>query len=107
MDDEDTEPPVPAGLGNLSASLQAVADFLEIDEDLIAVAAASSPPIREPSGFAEWVASRPAEEKDALLARVALAERPVGRRELAGQLFGEADDPLGALRWCLADLRRA
>jgi DNA-binding SARP family transcriptional activator len=43
----------------------------------------------------------------ALLARVALAERPVGRRELAGQLFGEADDPLGALRWCLADLRRA
>jgi hypothetical protein len=26
VDDEDTEPPVPAGLGNLSASLQAVAD---------------------------------------------------------------------------------
>jgi len=42
----------------------------------------------------------------ALLARVALAERPVERRELAGELFGEADDPLGALRWCLADLRR-
>ncbi len=43
----------------------------------------------------------------ALLARLALAERPVGRRELAGELFGEADDPLGALRWCLADLRRS
>jgi hypothetical protein len=43
VDDEDTEPPVPAGLGNLSASLQAVVDFFEIDEDLIAVAAASSP----------------------------------------------------------------
>jgi DNA-binding SARP family transcriptional activator len=43
----------------------------------------------------------------AVLARVALAERPVGRRELAGELFGEADDPLGALRWCLADLRRS
>jgi tetratricopeptide (TPR) repeat protein len=28
------------------------------------------------------------------------------RGELAGELFGEADDPLGALRWCLADLRR-
>ena len=42
----------------------------------------------------------------ALLARVALAERPLTRGELAAELFGEADDPLGALRWCLADLRR-
>jgi len=42
----------------------------------------------------------------ALLARVALAERPLARGELAAELFGDADDPLGALRWCLADLRR-
>jgi len=42
----------------------------------------------------------------ALLARVALAERPLSRGELAGELFSEADDPFGALRWCLADLRR-
>ena len=42
----------------------------------------------------------------ALLARVVLAERPLTRSELAAELFGEADDPLGALRWCLADLRR-
>jgi hypothetical protein len=28
VDDEDTEPPVPAGLGDLSAPLQAIADFL-------------------------------------------------------------------------------
>jgi DNA-binding SARP family transcriptional activator len=42
-----------------------------------------------------------------VLARVTLAGRPVGRRELAGELFGEADDPLGALRWSLADLRRS
>jgi hypothetical protein len=72
--DEDTEPPVPAGLGNLSASLQAITDFLDIDEDLIAVAAAASPPIQEPGGLAEWVASLPGEEKDALLARVAVGE---------------------------------
>jgi DNA-binding SARP family transcriptional activator len=43
----------------------------------------------------------------ALLARVALAERPQQRRELAAELFCDADDPLGALRWCLADLRRS
>jgi tetratricopeptide (TPR) repeat protein len=42
-----------------------------------------------------------------VLARVALAGRAVGRRELAGELFGEADDPLGALRWSLADVRRS
>ena len=50
-----------------------------------------------PRGLKSW----------AVLARVALAGRPVGRRELAGELFGEADDPLGALRWSLADLRRS
>jgi DNA-binding SARP family transcriptional activator len=42
----------------------------------------------------------------ALFARVVLAARPLARGELAAELFGEADDPLGALRWCLADLRR-
>jgi len=74
VDDEDTEPPVPADLGQLSASLQAIVDFLEIDEDLIAVAAASSPSIQEPRGMAGWIASLPAKEKDALLARVAAGE---------------------------------
>src|SRR5579862_2861795 len=74
VDEDDTEPPVPAGLGALSASLQAVADFLEIDEDLIAVAAAASPSVQEPAGLAEWVASLPPEEKDTLLARVAAGE---------------------------------
>ena len=74
VDDEDTEPPVPAGLGNLSASLQAIVDFLEIDEDLIAVAAASSPSVQEPEGIAGWIASLPEQEKDALLARVAAGE---------------------------------
>jgi hypothetical protein len=74
VDDEDAEPPVPAGLGNLSAGLQAAVDFFEIDEDLIAVAAAASPAIQEPEGMAGWIASFPAQEKDALLARVAAGE---------------------------------
>jgi DNA-binding SARP family transcriptional activator len=43
----------------------------------------------------------------ALLAYLMLAERPPGRRRLAELLFGDADDPLGALRWTLAELRRA
>ncbi|MET3806435.1 DNA-binding SARP family transcriptional activator [Nakamurella sp. UYEF19] len=43
----------------------------------------------------------------AVFARIALAERPVLRTELAMELFGEADDPAAALRWALADLRRS
>ena len=69
-----TPSPRSAGLGNLSASLQAVVDFFEIDEDLIAVAAASSPSVQEPKGMAGWIASLPELEKDALLARVAAGE---------------------------------
>lgn len=36
-----------------------------------------------------------------------LGRRPPGRRKLAELLFSEADDPLGALRWSLAQLRQA
>lgn len=43
----------------------------------------------------------------ALLARVLLSKRPVERQSLAVELFAEAVDPLGALRWCLAALRKA
>ncbi len=43
----------------------------------------------------------------AVLAYLVLAERPVARTRLAGLIFGDADDPRGALRWTLAQLRRA
>ena len=43
----------------------------------------------------------------ALLAYLLLTERPTGRARLAELLFAEADDPLRALRWSLAEIRRA
>ena len=43
----------------------------------------------------------------ALLAFLLLGERPPTRSQLGSLLFAEADDPLGALRWCLAEMRRA
>lgn len=49
----------------------------------------------------------PGKQPWALLARLLLSDRPVGRRTLASELFCDAKDPLGALRWCLASLRRA
>ena len=42
----------------------------------------------------------------ALLAFLLLTERAPTRSQLASLLFTEADDPLGALRWCLAEIRR-
>ena len=53
-------------------------------------------PPRPPRGRKSW----------ALLAYLLLAERPPSRRHLAELLFADADDPLGALRWTLAELRR-
>ena len=53
-------------------------------------------PVRPPRGRKAW----------ALLGYLLLAERPPSRAHLAGLLFGDADDPLGALRWTLAELRR-
>lgn len=43
----------------------------------------------------------------AVLARVLLADRAPTRRELSAELFPEAADPLGSLRWCLASIRKA
>ena len=61
----------------------------EIERDGVVVA--------PPRGHKAW----------AVLGYLVLAERPVARARLAGLVFGDADDPLGALRWTLAQLRRA
>lgn len=42
----------------------------------------------------------------ALLAYLLLSERPAPRVQLASLLFDEAEDPLRALRWSLAEVRR-
>jgi hypothetical protein len=41
--DADVEPPVPPGLGTLTAAQQALADFLRLDDDLLTTAAEASP----------------------------------------------------------------
>ena len=43
----------------------------------------------------------------ALLALLALSNRPISRQRVATMLFDRAEDPLGALRWTLAQLRRS
>src|SRR2546427_5671634 len=54
-------------------------------------------PVAGPRGNKAW----------ALLGYLLLCRQPPSRRRLAELLFCEADDPLGALRWSLAQLRQA
>ncbi len=73
-EEDETEPPVPAGLNRLTASLERFAEFLRLDSDLIEVAAAESSgtaPIGPSSDeLASWVAELPEAEKNKLLLRL-------------------------------------
>lgn len=84
--DEDVlEPGVPPGLGELTAALGAVAEFLRIDPDLVAVAAERSAPLKADDTLANlpgWLAQLPAERKDAFLLRAARGDGARVRAEL-------------------------
>jgi FtsZ-interacting cell division protein YlmF len=95
LDDEDVEPPVPPGLGRLSASLQSLAEFLRIDEDLIDVAAQTSRPIMDVRGkqkeIRKWVNNLQADEKDDVLTRVICGEDVSPATELLRRFVKEYD----------------
>jgi hypothetical protein len=86
LPDKAKEPPVPPGLKELTAPLQAFVDFLGIDTELIGVAAERSGPrgAAEPSAgeLEEWIRSLAASEKDEWLLRIARGDEPHARRSL-------------------------
>ena len=68
--EDDLEPTVPAGLGELSAPLRSLIEFLGIDEDLVEVAASASAPLNigpDREELATWIQSLPEKEKNNLL----------------------------------------
>jgi hypothetical protein len=101
LDDDNVEPPVPAGLAELSASLKSFTEFLRVDPDLIEVAASESPPLASTDSSDQdvraWIAKLPGDKKDAFLARLIAGEVALAgelfqrmRRELAGNDAGRA-----------------
>ncbi|MBP0458319.1 hypothetical protein [Streptomyces montanisoli] len=90
------EPPVPAGLAELTAPQRALADFLRVDEDLLTVAARASTALsRKPAKptkreLAPLIAAVPPKEKDALLLRLALGPEPGLHTEFLRRLRGAA-----------------
>jgi hypothetical protein len=82
---DEPEPPVPPGLGALNAPLNALADFLYVGADLIAVAAVRSQPVNDRAAreqFGQWIAGLPESEKTALLSRLAIDNEHGLRAEL-------------------------
>lgn len=88
--DDDREPAIPPGLGTLTAAQQALAHFLRLDDDLVAVAARRSPPVEpvtdDPDTLLARAARLPVAEKDRVLAQVLRGEVLRARTELLRRL---------------------
>jgi hypothetical protein len=95
LDDDDEEPLCPPGLGTLSAALEAFVDFMRIDRDLIAAAAAGSPELvaSEEDALRRWVVAMPEAEKTALLVRLVSGAESHLRAELLRRFRAARPDP--------------
>ncbi|MFH1744304.1 MAG: hypothetical protein ABIH23_35325 [bacterium] len=86
FEDDELEPPVPPGLGELNASLVQLADFLRIDADLVAAAAERSGRFRDEALSKEeldgWLSKMAVDEKDALLARLIASDSALPAAEI-------------------------
>lgn len=78
LEDDAQEPPVPPNLQKLNAPLQAFVDWLEMEPDLIAAAAQSSPTqneLKEP--FQDWVNALSDKEKTKLLLEIVTGDSAI------------------------------
>jgi hypothetical protein len=86
IDSKEAEPPVPPGLGQLSASLDSLADFLRIDGDLLHVAAKASSPLPDLAldrdEFLAWVGTLASAEKDELITKLVVESDQAAVAEL-------------------------
>lgn len=86
LNDRDTEPPVPAGLGQLDGSLERLVDFLRVDPDLLETAATASAAISvQPlsrDAIRRWVRECSLAEKNNYLEKFITAEEPALAAEL-------------------------
>jgi hypothetical protein len=113
MDDDETEPLCVSGLANLTATQQALAEFLEVDPDILAGAGIGSPAAKETEvsrrEMEKWIDALPTEEVHSILKQLLegkgqQAERSIRNRFESwrcGLQTGDTDAPrrtLGELR---------
>jgi hypothetical protein len=85
LDEDELEPPVPTGLQELSGPLDALIEFLEIDEDLVEVAAQASEPLSAGPSRKElsaWIRCLPEKDKNKLLIAGAVEQGERWRNDL-------------------------
>lgn len=93
-DDDSLEPPIPAGLDDLSGSQHAMAGFLRIDADLIAAAAECSEPLPDVAAeLRRWVGALAPLEKDEWLLR-ALREPALQLGHALARAYGNENPSL-------------
>jgi hypothetical protein len=103
VEDDEPEPPVPAGLRTLTAAQEQLVEFLRIDLYLLDAAAERSADRAETGAsqaeLAKWVRSRQSEEKDAWLLELLGPSAPACRSEVLLQfresLRAACDQPEG------------
>ncbi|MDT0300616.1 hypothetical protein [Streptomonospora wellingtoniae] len=92
-EEDEGEPPVPAGLGNLTTPQRALADFLRLDPALLAIAAQASPPLTASGAdrreLARWISGLPTREKETLLVHTAQGHGARVGMELLRRFRGE------------------
>ena len=113
MDDDEMEPLSVGGLGNLTVVQQALAEFLEVDPDLLAGACMGSPAAQETKvsrrEMEKWIDALPREETNSILKQLLegkgqQAERSIRNRFASwrrGLQTGDSDAPrrtVGELR---------
>lgn len=113
LDDDDLEPPVPAGLRSLSPAQTGLAEFLLLDPDLMAVAAETSPDLADSvqvDGMAQaWIAQLPPAELHAVMGMLLAgqgreAERQVRARHAAWQRAHAAPEAVATVRRTVAQI---
>ncbi len=106
-DEEDGEnrgiPPIPPGLKGLTPALEALADFLGVDGDLLAAAAEVSPPMPDAGAHSErirqWAGALSECEKTEALVRLINAEGEAAALELRAKALSAGPKAPGADDW--------
>jgi hypothetical protein len=103
LDENKLEPPVPAGLEELSGPLHALIEFLKIDEDLVEVAAQASKPLAAGPSRRElsaWIRGLPEKDNNELLITAATDRGERWRNDLVRRFrrtnLQQASDVLAA-----------
>jgi hypothetical protein len=91
IDDDDLEPLIVEGLGNLTTAQQALAEFLEVDEDLLAGAGMGSPVLQaegpRQKEMDDWLDELPHDEALAFLKQVLAGQSLKAERTLRNRFF--------------------